>query len=54
MKNFEICQEILFGRSLSEIPPNPPLIKGGEGGFLAGQGFQEKASTLLAILPIRG
>jgi hypothetical protein len=28
MKNLEICQEILFGRLLSEIAPNPPLIRG--------------------------
>jgi len=35
-KNLEIGQEILSGQSISEIPPNPPFIKGGEGGFLAG------------------
>jgi hypothetical protein len=35
-KNLESYQEIVFGRTVSEIPPNPPFIKGGEGGFLAG------------------
>jgi len=28
MKNLENCQEIVFGRTVSEIPPNPPLKKG--------------------------
>jgi hypothetical protein len=36
MKNLENGEEIMFGRALSEIPPNPPLKKGGQGGFLAG------------------
>jgi hypothetical protein len=40
MKNLEICQEILFGRPLSEIPPNPPFIKGGRGDFWD-DGFSE-------------
>jgi hypothetical protein len=29
MKNLEIGHEILFVQPLSEIPPNPPLLKGG-------------------------
>ena len=36
MKNLENCQEIVFGRTVSEIPPEPPFKKGGQGGFLAG------------------
>jgi hypothetical protein len=39
MKKIEICQKILFGRPVSEIPPNPPFDKGGQGGFLAGPWF---------------
>jgi hypothetical protein len=35
MKNPENGEEIVFGRTFSEIPPNPPLKKGGQGGFLA-------------------
>jgi hypothetical protein len=31
----EIWQKILICQPVSEIPPNPPLIKGGQGGFLA-------------------
>jgi len=33
MKNLENGQEIMFGPAVSEIPPNPPLEKGGEGGI---------------------
>ena len=36
MKNLENGEEIVFGRTLSEIPPQPPFKKGGQGGFLAG------------------
>ncbi len=32
-KESEICQEILFGQAVSEIPPQPPFDKGGQGGF---------------------
>jgi len=45
MKNLENGQEIVFGRIVSEIPPNPPLKKGGrsetrlyEGDFWQGRG----------------
>jgi len=51
MKNFEIGHEILFVQPLSEIPPNPPLLKGGQGGFLAGQWSQRKTSLLVEVLP---
>jgi hypothetical protein len=36
LQDLEIWQEIASCRLVSEIPPNPPLIKGGEGGFLEG------------------
>jgi len=38
MKNLENGQEIVFGRIVSEIPPNPPLKKGGRGDFWQGRG----------------
>jgi hypothetical protein len=31
MKNLENGEEIFFGRTLSEIPPNPPLQRGAGG-----------------------
>jgi hypothetical protein len=52
MKNLEICQEILFGQPLSEIPPQPPFNKGGQGGFLAGPWPKKKSWLLVAALPI--
>jgi hypothetical protein len=33
MKNLENGEEIVFGRTVSEIPPNPPFKKGGRGDF---------------------
>jgi len=49
----------VFGQILSEIPPNPPLKKGGrsetrlyEGDFWPGPGFKEKSWLLVASLPI--
>jgi hypothetical protein len=41
MKNLEIGHEILFVQPLSEIPPNPPLLKGGRGDFWLGRGPRE-------------
>jgi hypothetical protein len=38
VKNLEIWEEILFGQTASEIPRNPPLIKGGRGDFWQGRG----------------
>ena len=32
-KNLETWQETLIGQPVSEIPPNPPLRKGGRGDF---------------------
>jgi hypothetical protein len=42
MKNLENGEEIVFGRTLSEIPPQPPFKKGGQGGFLARAVIQGK------------
>jgi hypothetical protein len=42
MKNLEICQDILFGQSIAEIPPNPPLTKGGRGDFWQGSGGKDE------------
>jgi hypothetical protein len=38
MKNLENWQEIVFCLTASEIPPNPPLKKGGRGDFWQGSG----------------
>jgi len=59
LKNLEIGQEIVFGRTVSEIPPNPPLKKGGrsetrlyEGDFWQGRGPNENPCYWLQPLPI--
>jgi len=52
MKNLENGEEIVFGRTLSEIPPNPPLKKGGRGDFWPGPWSQGKSWLLVAFLPI--
>jgi hypothetical protein len=54
MENLEFCQETLMGQPVSEIPPNPPFRKGGQGGFLAGPGCWGKYDLLVAALPIYG
>jgi hypothetical protein len=36
LKLFKFCKENPFGKFVSEIPPTPPFIKGGQGGFLEG------------------
>ena len=38
MENLENCQEIVLGLTISEIPPNPPFLKGGRGDFWQGRG----------------
>ena len=38
MENLENCQEIVFGLTISEIPPNPPFLKGGRGDFWQDRG----------------
>jgi len=52
LKNLEIGQEILFGRTVSEITPNPPLKKGGRGDFWQGRGPNENPCYCLQPLPI--
>jgi len=42
MKNLENGQEIVFRPTVSEIPPNPPLKKGGRGDFWQGRAPREK------------
>jgi hypothetical protein len=49
--NLEICQEILLGQLVSEIPPTP-FDKGGQGGFLEGPDSSGKSWLLVAALPI--
>jgi len=52
MKNLENVEEIVLGWTLSEIPPNPPLKKGGRGDFWPGPWSKGKARLLVASLPI--
>jgi hypothetical protein len=52
MKNLENGEEIMFGRALSEIPPNPPLKKGGRGDFWPEPWSKGKSWFLVASLPI--
>ena len=59
IKNLQNCQEIVLGRTVSEIPPKPPFKKGRlvgdstlRGGFLAGPCFHGKSWLLVAALPI--
>jgi hypothetical protein len=52
MKNLENGEEIMFGRALSEIPPNPPLKKGGRGDFWPEPWSKGKSWLLVASLPI--
>jgi len=47
MKNLENGQEIVFRRTVSEIPPNPPLKKGGRGDFWQGRAPRENATYAL-------
>jgi hypothetical protein len=54
MQNLEFCQETLIGQPVTEIPANPPLEKGGQGGFLAGPLCWGKYYLLGAALPIYG
>jgi len=42
----------VLGQPVSEIPPEPPFKKGGQGGFLAGPWSQGKSWLLVAALPI--
>jgi hypothetical protein len=44
-KNIENCQEIVIGRTVSEIRPQPPFKKGGQGGFLEKPSSQAKSCT---------
>jgi hypothetical protein len=41
MKEPEVGQKILFGQPLAEIPPNPPLKKGGRGDFWQARGTRD-------------
>jgi hypothetical protein len=52
MKNLENGEGIMFGRTFSEIPPNPPLKKGGRGDFGPGPWSKGKSWFLVASLPI--
>jgi hypothetical protein len=49
MKNLEIWQEIPIGQPVSEIPPNPPLEKGGRGDFWQAIGPKENAIPSLRL-----
>jgi hypothetical protein len=49
IKNLEIGQKILIGQGLSEIPPNPPLIKGGWGDFWQDRGEKKKSYPLVSF-----
>jgi hypothetical protein len=49
MKNFEIGHEILLLQPLSEIPPNPPLLKGGRGDFWQGSGPGENPACWFQV-----
>jgi len=58
MENLEFCQETLMGQPVSEIPPNPPLEKGGrsetrlyEGDFWQGRGTGENRISWLRLCP---
>jgi hypothetical protein len=52
MKNLENSEVIMFGRPLSEIPPNPPLKKGGRGDFWPEPWSEGKSWFPVASLPI--
>jgi hypothetical protein len=44
-------KQINIGQRFSEIPPNPPLEKGGKGGFLGGVWSWAKIVILVAAQP---
>ena len=47
----EIWPKILICQPVSEIPPNPPLIKGGRGDFWQACGWRQNPLSLLLRCP---